>query len=90
LLLINGEWGLARSAAFAQRLQREIAGSDDSKVRHAYRLAYARDPSAAELSRGVEFLSPDGDFEGSDDAPPAALVDFCHVVLNSSEFLYVD
>jgi hypothetical protein len=56
LLLINGEWGLARGAAFAQRLEREIAGSDDSKVRHAYRLAYGRDPSSSELLRAVEFL----------------------------------
>jgi cytochrome c553 len=90
LLLINGEWGLARSAAFARRLQREIAGSDDSKVRHAYRLAYARDPSAAELERGVEFLQNALAGEGAANTPDRNLVDLCHVLLNSSEFLYVD
>ena len=79
LLLINGEWGLARAGAFARRLEREIAGSDDSKVRHAWRLAYGRDPSPAELSRAVEFLtrgagaarSPGSDAELATEVMPA-------------------
>jgi hypothetical protein len=54
-------------------------------VRHAYRLAFGRDPTNDELTRAVEFLSStDGE------EPPGTLVDLCHVLLNANEFLYVD
>jgi Protein of unknown function (DUF1553) len=56
LLMINGDWTLVRAAKLAQRLEKEIAGSDDSLVRQAYRLAYARDPRESEIRRGQEFL----------------------------------
>ncbi len=85
LLMINGKWTLQRAGHLAERIQTEIPGGSYSQVRQAYRLVYARDPSEAELRRGQEFLghahTPQSD---------AALVDFCHVLLNSNEFLYVD
>ncbi len=56
LLMINGDWTLVRAAKLAHRLEKEIAGSDDSLVRQAYRLAYARDPQESEIRRGQEFL----------------------------------
>ena len=56
LLMINGDWTLVRAAKLARRLEKEIAGSDDSLVRQAYRLAYARDPQESEIRRGQEFL----------------------------------
>ncbi len=56
LLMINGDWTLVRAAKLAHRLEQEIAGGDDSLVRQAYRIAYARDPQEAEIERGQEFL----------------------------------
>lgn len=102
LLMINGDWTLKRAALMASRLQTEIAGGDDSLVRHAYRLIYARDPVESEIRRGQVFLEqarlrPDvavspSETEVKSPSPEAdrALVDFCHVLLNSNEFLYVD
>jgi hypothetical protein len=75
LLLINGEWGLARAAAFARRVEREIAGGSDSKVRHAYRLAYGRDATSAELSRAVEFLGRRTDATHSTGSGPALAIE---------------
>ncbi len=75
LLLINGEWGLARGAAFARRLDREIAGGNDSKVRHAYRLAYGRDPSQSEMSRAVDFLNRRTDATRSTGSDPALAIE---------------
>jgi hypothetical protein len=83
LLMINGDWPLKRAAAFAKRVRHDAASADpDALLETAYRLAYGRVPSAEELQSGGEFLKS-GDIDQT-------LVDFCHVLLNSNEFLYVD
>ncbi len=92
LYMINGDWMLARAAKLADRITKEAPGGEDSRVRLAYRLAVARDASVAELERAVNYIY---ERRGKEVQPaPAgadpALVDFCHVLLNSNEFLYVD
>ncbi len=94
LLLLNGPWMLARAATFAGRLERLTPGSAGGRDRIllAYRLALARPPDPHEVEQAVAFLArrrspslrrpPAGD--------RAALVDFCHVLLNCNEFLYVE
>jgi hypothetical protein len=82
LLMINGPWMLKRAEVFAKRLaargDSELAGVVD----HAFQLCYGRLPSDAERAGALTFLKQQG--------RDAALVDFCHVLLNSNEFLYVD
>ena len=94
LLMINGDWVLERADRFADRVAQEIPGAADSQVRHAYRLAFAREPSDSELQRAVRFLedreSTSVAGEAGDDPRREALVDLCHVLLNANEFLYVD
>jgi hypothetical protein len=88
LLMINGDWTLARAEAFATRLRREVAGGDDSLIRQAYRIAYGRDPDEKELDRAVRFCVRGAGPDGADS--DQSLHDFCHVLLNASEFLYID
>jgi hypothetical protein len=98
LLLSNGGWVLARAEALARRLERSEPSSLSSPARIAlaYRLALGRSPEALETAEAVRFLSHQAISMGA--APHrrdavsdhAALVDFCHVLLNSNEFLYVD
>jgi hypothetical protein len=52
-------------------------------VQHAYRLALARRPDATETARAITFLKDSKD-------PKAALVDFCHAIVNLNEFVFVD
>lgn len=83
LLMINGDWPLKRAAAFAKRVRHDAASDDPGAlIQTAFRLAYGRVPSAEELQSGGEFLKS-GEID-------QALPDFCHVLLNSNEFLYVD
>jgi len=98
LLLINGEWTLARAKAVAARLERlEPSSTDDrDRIVLAYRLVFGRRPEPDEITDGLSFVER----QTSRVAPAAtrstlkanheALVDFCHVLLNSNEFLYVD
>ena len=91
LFMINGDWMLDRATKLADRIVREAPGGVDSRVRLAYRLAVARDASVPELERAVNFIyERRGDAKVDLSKADAALIDFCHVLLNSNEFLYVD
>jgi hypothetical protein len=96
LLLINGGWALDRARKLAGRLERSsvINSSDprDARIALAFRLVYGRPPSAEERAEAAAFL----DDQSHRIRTPAghhdqeALVDFCHALVNSNEFLYVD
>jgi Protein of unknown function (DUF1549)/Protein of unknown function (DUF1553)/Planctomycete cytochrome C len=98
LLLVNGEWTLARAEAFATRLERQEPGSVglEQRVVTAYRLAFGRRPEPEEIAEAASFLGRQARSTGAAPhradaaADHSALVDFCHVLLNSNEFLYVD
>ena len=86
---INRAKGFAASlAATAQNDGREATAL-------AWRRAYGRSPTTEELDAAAAFLAeqtaraagPDRDAAG---AAQAAWVDFCHALLNSNEFLYVE
>jgi hypothetical protein len=97
LLLFNGKQLQQRARAFAQRLARQCPGSPEEQIAAAYRLAYGRPPEPAERAKALEFLSdqarhikPRTGSPGVETAVSPALVDFCHALLNSNEFIYVD
>ena len=84
LFMINGPWMLKRANAMARRLSDPPSATLEERVQRAYELAYGRKPTAGELKDATEFLQTNA---GQSEE---ALVDFCHVILNSNEFLYVD
>ena len=98
LLLINGDWTLARARALATRLEhlQPAAINDRSQLDLAYRLALGRQPEPEEIAEAQAFINqrarlPSGHSPRSNTRSDlAALIDFCHVLLNSNEFLYVD
>ncbi len=98
LLLINGEWGLARAEAFAKRLEQADPSTADieRRVVRAYEFGVGRSPLPDETAEAIDFLRRQARSMGAAPhqndamADHAALVDFCHVLLNSNEFLYVD
>jgi hypothetical protein len=98
MYLINGVWALARSEALAARLEHALpfSTSYQDRVVLAFRVAFGRSPEPAEIEEAVEFLGRQARSTGaaphrSDRAADhTALADFCHVLLNSNEFLYVD
>ena len=84
LYLINGPWMLQRAKSFARRIGSDSSLTLEQRVATAYALAYGRPPTAEE-SRAALALVQNHSAQASD-----ALTDWCHVLLNSSEFLYVE
>lgn len=83
LLLINSPAILQRAHAMANRLRKAEHADDEQLIDAALRLTFGRHATTADRQRFAAFLRT-----GKDRA--AALVDFCHVLLNANEFLYVD
>ncbi len=84
LFMINGPWMVLRAKAFARRLSQPSSATLDERITTAYTLAYGRPPTGDEARFATEFLQSSAADEQD------SLVDFCHVLLNSNEFLYVD
>ena len=88
LLLINSERMLGHSHAMAARLIGEH-DADEPRLRAAWLAAFGREPADDELSAATDFLDRQA-ATIDDDGQREALADLCHVLLNASEFLYVE
>ncbi len=56
LLLINNEWPMARARAFARRVMGGAREVSKLEIAEAYRLAWGRTPSRAEMQAGLDFV----------------------------------
>ena len=100
LMMINNEHVRKLADAFATRVEAIISEdkSEDSDIHDktrqtqlvetVYNLALNRMPNDAEVRVGVEALN--SLFAGWHGARHAALATYCHTILNSAAFLYID
>ncbi len=88
LAMFNGDEVLSRARELAERVQQTSSTPEDA-VRQAIRLTWCREPHSDELSRGVAFVAVNDD-AGTPQIDGERMTDFCHVLFNSGEFLYVD
>ncbi len=84
LALLNSPELASQARAFASRLESHAGRAPVAVVQHAYRLALGREPSPDELSLGRAFL------ENGEGPFAETLADYCLVLFNLDEFLYVE
>jgi mono/diheme cytochrome c family protein len=85
---------------FARRIETEAGGDPARQIERVYAVGLGRTADADELALGQSSLAsltekwakPDANGAGLDRAEAArkALATYCHAILNSAEFLYVD
>ncbi len=85
--LMNSEVILNWSKSFAARVSNDSGLSQDAQIDRAFKLAYARSANEDERKLSREFLARQTGITGSREQ---ALADFCHMLLNSNEFLYLN
>jgi hypothetical protein len=98
LLLLNNARIRELAGAFANRIQVESSVDKAGQIEHAWMLALNRSPSNEEIAAGIDGLktltevwSENLAREGAtESAEMKALEDFCHTLINSAEFLYLD
>jgi mono/diheme cytochrome c family protein len=95
LTLMNNDFVLENTRAFAARVE-EISGSKtDTKVQTAYLLALSRKPTSEEFTIAESHLQRQEELYSKSNTSPtlagkAALESLCHLLLLSNEFLYLD
>jgi hypothetical protein len=105
LQLLNNKFVVGQSALFAERVRNEAGSDPNAEIRRAFNLALGRNPEPREFQTAQAFLERQKQYhvkqertlleKGIDPAlipPPekAALIDFCHSLLNINEFVYVN
>lgn len=97
LALMNDPFIRRRAEEFARRLAQEGGSETAGRVRLAWLLAFAREPSPSELRSSMEFLEAQLSRRaartaeaGVVDARHLALADFCQAIFAMNEFIYVD
>ncbi|MBM3774099.1 MAG: DUF1553 domain-containing protein [Acidobacteria bacterium] len=95
LFMLNDDFVREQSREFARRVAATAGPSSGSRVARAFELAFSRKPAAGEAAWGEEFLARRTARHLAANAAPEqaaerALASFCHVLLNASEFLYVN
>jgi hypothetical protein len=89
LLLMNNPQVRGYAKSFAKRAAIDEKTPLDAAIRNAYRIALAREPSAAELSDALTFVQEQVKSYAVD-ARQLALADFCQVLMCLNEFVYVE
>ena len=104
LLLMNSDFILQQSLAFAVRLEKEAGADPENRIRLGWQLAFGKEPTTAQVAAAVTFLKQQAKLINGKLPPPpkgsvvpapaspeqAALASWCQALLGSNEFLYVD
>ena len=88
-MMINGSFSLKRAEKLADRVKQDEYPSAKNAIRYLIRLVWCRNATKEEVDTTLEFLGCEPN-ETTETINKEKLIDFCHVLLNSSEFLYVD
>lgn len=88
LSMLNSEFVNEQAAIFAENVRNEAGEDAAAQVTLALRRAIQRQPTEAEIERGVEFIQRQQTTHGL--SADAALQNFCLITLNLNEFMYLD
>ena len=89
LLMINGAYPLSRAKKFAERLRKLNLTTVEEVIAIAFKWTIGRTANADEQQTAANFLKtslPDS----PDSIDDQRFIDFCHVLFNANEFMYVD
>jgi len=94
LVLLNSELVIDLARGVVKRIQETTFSKNiPARVRQSWRFVLGREPRSDELVDGVEFLADQASRSAATDEVARAndaLLDLCHVLINTNEFLYVD
>ena len=84
LFFLNDPFVSGTAKALAARIVREAPANNEGRIRYLYVLALGRPPTKAEIDLGTKLLAP------AADGAPDPLERYCHLILCTNEFLYID
>ena len=88
LLLLNGKYALGHADKLSYRLLAKQTEPEQT-LRNAFRWTWGTEPTDAELDNARQFVNL-GLWEDAQSIDPKKLADFCHILFNSNQFLYLE
>ncbi len=88
LAMLNGKFLNDQAAEFAKRLRKEAGNDVKKQVAQGFRLALCREPDQGLVERGLKLIDALQKKHGK--SADQALDQFCLMVLNLNEFMYLD
>jgi hypothetical protein len=85
LFMMNSKFVVDRAKAFADRLL-AVNAKDSERIERAYLMALTRKPEPAEVDEALSYI---GEMEKRRDRA-TAWQSFCHVLMSTNEFLYLN
>ena len=73
----------------AARVMNDRGLTPEAEVDRAWKMAYSRMPSAEERAKALQFIDRQMQLLEKP-SREAAMVDLCHMLLNSNEFVYMN
>ncbi|MDX1979578.1 MAG: DUF1553 domain-containing protein [Bryobacteraceae bacterium] len=89
LFMLNSKFVIERSRGVARRLLDQSALSDAQRVEQAYLMTLTRPPTPAETDSALSYIAA-LEKRLATDGHLAAWQSFCHVLLSSNEFVYLN
>jgi hypothetical protein len=97
LLLLNSRFIHEQAGYLAERVRKEAGPDPRAQITHAWRLAYAVEPSPREIDEAAGFLTQQTELFKKTKSPPnqpdaglQALMNLGQAILSANRFLYVD
>ncbi len=96
LALFNGEFSITEAMKIADRVIKEAGPDPIDEITRSYELTLIRKPTSGQKQIALKFLEDQTRLHQHDKnsdigaARVNALADFCHVLINTNEFLYLD
>ncbi|HTQ53234.1 MAG TPA: PSD1 and planctomycete cytochrome C domain-containing protein [Bryobacteraceae bacterium] len=90
LYFMNNEFVFDQAGKLAQRVYAK--GSDEGRIREAYRLLYGREPTAQEIALGLNYLKSTPEKRGYEVAGTSSTAwqEYARALLSSNEFEFVN
>jgi len=89
LMLMNDEF-VVREAVRLAELALETEGDPTEHIEDLYRRVFARGPHGDELAAALAFVTDQSALYGADTSDLRVWTDFCHVLFNVKEFVFLD
>jgi cytochrome c553 len=90
LFLMNSGFVQTRSEGFAKRLLDDASLTDPQRVERAYLMALTRNPDAGEVDAALSYIANLEKRLPASDAHTKAWQSFCHVLVATNEFIYLN
>jgi mono/diheme cytochrome c family protein len=89
LTLMNDPFVVGQARQWAEQTLAE-SGSAERRIESLYQTAFARPPTADELSSAVDFLQEQSLRHGGGSDDVRVWTDLCHVLMNVKEFIFIE